>query len=130
MWHLNQQFEANRQKLAKLEQQKAEGMNISDARLTEAREQVARDVGHAAAIERALAEQQAQADAELQRVEERRRALVQAAQEAYKRLARSQWPGTQAQFDAAWPELLRDWQMRQTTDATAALAASLPRIRL
>ena len=32
---------------------------------------------------------------------------------AYKRAVRRRFPGTDAEFAAAWPEILKQWQIRQ-----------------
>ena len=60
------------------------------------------------------AERQAQADQYAAAVEQRQQAEI----DAHKRQARAAFPGTDAQFDDAWPEILRRWQ---TEHALAAM---------
>jgi D-tyrosyl-tRNA(Tyr) deacylase len=71
--------------------------------------------------ERVLAERQAEKAADAAKHQARRDTEVLAAQEAYKQTARVTFPGTPAQFDAAWPELLRAWQIRKTATDMDAL---------
>lgn len=130
MWQQQQQWKQNRDALTKLEQQKAEGWQIGDDRLEAARRQIARDEANAAAIEQVYVDEQAAVDAQRQQHTERHAQQSQQAQDAYQRMARLQWPGDQASFDAAWPRLLEDWQIRQTAEHTAALAVNVPTIRL
>jgi hypothetical protein len=78
---------------------------------------------NAEAREQMLAERKAEKDAEDAKHQARRDAAALATQESYKRTAAATFPGTQAQFDAAWPELLRAWQIRNTaTDMDALIA--------
>jgi hypothetical protein len=130
MWQQQDMWRQNKERLDRLEAQKAEGMQIGDGLLASARRQVEMDNRNATAIADAEKQKQATAAAIQQQVADRQAQQGQVAQEAYKRLARTQWPGDQASFDAAWPRLLQDWQVRQTAESAAALAAPLPGIRL
>jgi hypothetical protein len=127
MWQLEQQWAANREKLTQLEQQNAEGMNISEQRLDEARRRIEMDKAHAAAIEQAKAQKQAAADAEEKRIEERRQANVQAALDTFLRRARLSF-ASDADFEAAKPELIKQWSVRQALADTDSMPT--PRIRL
>lgn len=64
--------------------------------------------------ERVLAERKAEAEKEAAKHQSRRDAAVLVAQNEYKAVARATFPGTAQQFDAAWPELLKQWQIRNT----------------
>jgi hypothetical protein len=76
---------------------------------------------NAEAREQLQAQRQAEIDALAAATQAKRDAQALAAQEAYKRTARATFPGTQAQFDAVWPDLLKAWQIRNTADDQSAL---------
>lgn len=61
---------------------------------------------HLAALEEERKQQRAKVEARLNQEAE-------AAIASYKLQARTAFPGTGAQFDAAWPEILRRWQIAQ-----------------
>ncbi len=71
--------------------------------------------------ERFKAQREVEKKAENDRIQARRDAEVLAAQEAYKRVARVTFPGTEEQFNAAWPDILKDWQIRNTAQSQSAL---------
>jgi hypothetical protein len=58
-------------------------------------------------------EREAAQAAEAARTQEAHAARVQAAQDAYKRQARLTFPGSDQDFEQAWPEILKVWQLRQ-----------------
>ena len=64
--------------------------------------------------------------AEDARVEAAQQARIDAQIAAYKAQARGAWIGDQASFDAAWPDLLRQWQIDQ---ARAAMEADKAAVR-
>lgn len=66
-----------------------------------------------ARIARDLAAEQARTEAR----ESERMAQVQAAIDEYQARARASWPGDAKSFDAAWPDLLRRWQLDQVAQA-------------
>ncbi len=104
-----------------LQAKRRRGEFVSDTALERAREIAGNMERNAEARERRLAQLQADEDAKAAARQAKRDAEMLQAQEAYKRLARSTFPGTQAQFDAAWPELLRAWQIRNTASDQDAL---------
>ena len=105
-----------------LERAQRTGTMPPDARqLQNARELAERAEANAEARERMQAHRQAEQDAQAAAHQARRDAEVLAAQEAYKRTARATFPGTAAQFEAAWPELLQAWQIRNTASDASAL---------
>jgi hypothetical protein len=69
---------------------------------------------NAEAREQLQAERKAEKEAEAAKHQARRDAAALAAQNEYKAVARATFPGTPAQFDAAWPRLLEDWLVRNT----------------
>ncbi len=60
-------------------------------------------------------QQARQAGADVQAVATRARqdAQAQVAQDAFRQDAHRRFPGTDAEFAAAWPEILKQWQIRQ-----------------
>jgi hypothetical protein len=130
MWQMQDSWRQNKERLERLEGQKAEGMQIGDERLEAARRQVAFDERNATAIADAEKQKQANAAAERQKVDERRTQDGQAEQEAFRSRSRPLWDGDQASFDTAFPALWQQEQIRRTTERAAALAAPLPGIRL
>jgi hypothetical protein len=130
MWQLEQQWKTNREKLAQLEQHKADGMMISDARLEAARRQVERDDIHAASIEQAKADKQAKADAETKRIQERNEAHAKAHEEQLLVRARLTFNGTSEQWEAIKSDLLRDLLRREALGEPLPGAPVAGRIRL
>ncbi len=124
---LNQDEQAKVDALAALEQAKWNNERyVFDGELATARQLAAYAEANAEARERTQQERKAAADAENARRQARRDAEVLAAQDAYKRTARATFPGTQAQFEGAWPDILRAWQVRNTAgDADALIADAL-----
>jgi hypothetical protein len=121
---LNTDEQAKVDRLAELEQHRRHGTQfVSDDQLERARELAAYAERNAEARARLQAQRQAEIDAKNAAHQARRDAEVLAAQEAYKRTARATFPGTQAQFDAAWPALLQQWQLRNTVTDTEAVVA-------
>jgi hypothetical protein len=76
---------------------------------------------NAEAREQFQQQRKAEKDAEAAAAQARHEARALEAQEAYKRTAQATFPGTQAQFDAAWPDLLKAWQIRNTASDMNAL---------
>ncbi len=104
-----------------LQARRRRGEYVNDAALERAREIAGNMERNAEAREERLAQLQAEEDAQAAARQAKRDAAALAAQEAYKRVARSTFPGTQAQFDAAWPRLLEEWQIRNTASDQDAL---------
>ena len=123
---LNQDEQAKVDALAALEQAKWNGEPVWDGDLKQARWLAEHAEANAEARERFQQQRKAEEDAENARRQARRDAEVLAAQDAYKRTARATFPGTQAQFEGAWPDILRAWQVRNTAgDADALIADAL-----
>ncbi len=111
---LNESEQAKVDALAALEQAKWNNEPVWDGDLKQARWLAEHAEANAEARERRQAELKAEKEAEAAKHQARRDAEVLAAQDAYKRTARATFPGTQAQFNAAWPDLLKAWQIRNT----------------
>jgi hypothetical protein len=107
-----------------LKQQRAAGQYVSDYDLTRAETIAANQIKNAELREQRLKGQEATRQAEAARVQAEQEARHQAAQEAYKRVARARFPGDDEQFQQAWPQLLREWQIRQATAEMDAATAS------
>jgi hypothetical protein len=71
------------------------------------------------------AKRQAAKDEEQQRIDAQHQALIDAEIDAYKRGARMGWKGTEAQFEAAWPDMLRAWQISESQRAAAEQHAAV-----
>lgn len=67
------------------------------------------------------AEQKAEKQATHDRAVAQRQAEIEAEIEAYKLQARTAFPGSEVQFAAAWPNLLREWQTRVTQERLNAV---------
>ena len=104
-----------------LEARRRRGEFVSDTALEKARQIADWQRANAEAREQHRARLQAEEDGKAAAPQAKRDAEMLAAQEAYKRVARSSFPGTQAQFDAAWPRLLEEWQIRNTASDQDAL---------
>lgn len=68
-----------------------------------------------------LAREQAQAAQVQQDVQQRRDEQNAATVEQFKQQARAVFPGTLAEFDAAWPDLKKAWQIQQTLNGMSAV---------
>ncbi len=97
---------------------------VNDHQLAEAKKlaEMARDNAEARARYQAglATKRQAQAAAAEAQCQERIAQEI----DTYKQTARSAFMGTAADFEAAWPEILKQWQIRQSL---AALEAAQPR---
>lgn len=101
--------------LEEMKRRKADGdWTVSDHAIEVQQEQVNRALHNAETRERMQAQRQAEIDAMAASSEAKRQARIQEAQAEYKKVAQATFPGTPQQFEAAWPELLRAWQIRST----------------
>lgn len=113
-----------------LKQQRAAGQYVSDYDMEQAEQIAAFQYKNAEIREQRLKEQEAARQAEAARVQAEQDARHQAAQEAYKRVARAHFPGSDKEFEAAWPDVLKAWQVRQAAASEAeALVAQRAMIR-
>jgi hypothetical protein len=70
--------------------------------------------------------QRAAEEAEKSRkIEQAHQARVDAQIAAYRQRVRSGFPGTDVQFEAAWPRILEDWQISEATRKAADLDAEM-----
>ena len=116
-----------------LEDRKARGKFVLDQDLAEARQVATWAHQNTEARQRhwqIAQDAQARKEAEYQAEREQRIAEEQA---AYKRRALDAFPGTQAEFEREWPEILRRWQQGRTLAAlehdTQAEAATRALVR-
>ncbi len=115
---LNRDEQARVDYVTELEEHRRNGTKyVNDHQLAEAKKvaEMARDNAAARARYQAglAAERQARADAAEARHQERIAQQI----DTYKQTARSAFMGTAADFEAAWPEILKQWQIKQSLDA-------------
>ena len=106
-----------------LTQRRAAGEYIIDSVYNNAQQVKANQLKNAQIRAERRAETQRAEDAKHAALLERMDAQALAAQDAFKHTARAAFPGTQAEFDAAWPEILKQWQIRNAVEADASLVA-------
>ena len=104
-----------------LQARRRRGALVSDASLEQAREIADNQRRNAEVREERRAQQQAEEDAQAAARQAKHDAAALQAQEAYRRVAQATFPGTSEQFEAAWPELLRAWQLRNTAGSMDAM---------
>ncbi len=104
-----------------LQAKRRRGEYVSPGALERAREVAANMERNTEAREQRLAQLQADEDAKAAARQAKRDAEMLQAQEAYRRVAQATFPGTAEQFEAAWPELLRAWQLRNTAGTLDAM---------
>lgn len=105
----------HRAELAALEQTAAaRTCYVSPAELEQARQQIVLDRANTVALERAEAMRVASEQARIDAITAQREVEQTTIVAGFKAQARQAFPGTQAQFDAAWPTLLATWQRQQT----------------
>ncbi len=104
-----------------LQAKRRRGEYVNDAALEKAREIAANMERNAEAREERRAQLQADEDAQAAARQAKHDAAALQAQEAYRRVAQATFPGTAQQFEAAWPRLLEEWQLRNTAGTLDAM---------
>ncbi len=118
---LNQFEQARIDEYEALQARRRRGEYVNDAALERAREIAGNMERNAEAREERRAQLQADEDAQAAARQAKHDAAALQAQEAYRRVAQATFPGTAQQFEAAWPELLRTWQLRNTAGTLDAM---------
>ncbi len=114
MAELNQRERETVARLEELQRWQQTGERyVSDAMIAEAEQVATWAIRNAETRERVQQARQAGADVQAVATRARQDAQAQVAQDAFRQDAHRRFPRTDAEFAAAWPEILKQWQIRQ-----------------
>ncbi len=126
---LNRDEQARVDRVAELEARRRAGdQSISDFELNRARQIAAQQRQNAELREERIAQIQADRAAQATAHQLAADQQAEAAQEAFLRQARLDYPGTAAEWEQDKPEILRQWRIRNAVDASTVEAEAARRM--